>query len=74
MREQFGYHKATGNRYQNSKCPSGVKYLKNRKLVCDHCGEEFMHYASEIYYKHKDKLFCTYKCKRAYLRKIGVIE
>lgn len=74
MREQLGCYQATKVGYQNSKHPLGAKTGKPRIYVCDHCGEKFNHYYGEIYYKHKGKLFCSYKCKRAYLRETGVIE
>ena len=41
-----------------------------QELTCACCNEKFIHYADEITYKIKDKVFCKWSCKCKYKREL----
>lgn len=46
-----------------------IKRNVGKKMVCEHCKKEFIHYGSEVLYKYNNKVFCSWDCKCKYKRK-----
>ncbi len=74
MSGKLTVHQVEKIEYKQATSVYGIKRNKSRILKCEHCQKEFEHNCDEHLYKYKDKVFCTYTCKRGYLRKEGIIE
>lgn len=52
----------------------GIKTGDIHKYKCHQCKEKFKRWGCELDYKYNGHHFCSYNCKRKYLREKGLID